>query len=492
MAKHCDCSSSLCSIQLHTHTHTRTLYAEIPNPWQRVQLKIGRMHRSNTYIPLGQGGVPRVRRPGTARKQVFLPPAPFPPCGRAQGFSGRDPGSVRREGRSSRQGHCSPVLACTDLTITKHVLCLLGAKVHQGGEALNERGPQLIRRPGAAEIRRDARALAQDLLQRLLEVIIDPQSRGQALRDQHRRAHGRDGVGLLGALQMGRRAVHGLGQHQSAALVHGGDHPESPDQWGPAVGDDVRPSVRSDHDVVLRGSVGEFVHEAVDQLVVVRDVRELLGDLLAAFQKESVRHAQNVGFVHNGHVRRAALVAAAAAGQRESKPRDAEACLLGDVALRHDDLPLAHNLIGVALLANVQALSVLPHHHHVHIAAPGLCVHRCGHHRPDISVELALLPQLEDWGHVAGWGLRGSRSRPEQRPVAGLELCDGLIGNGLASALECGVASLKVNGVEGDGGLVLDDIQHPLAPRHDVFPNPVPRDDGHIETGPQCLWGQQQ
>ena len=116
------------------------------------------------------------------------------------------------------------------------------------------------------------------------------------------------------------------------AEVRPGDDPEPADEPGRQVRDDVSVEVLEEQDVEGLGVHDQAHARGVDDAVVGRDVRILLGDAAEAVEKEAVGELHDVGLVNGRHA-----PAAVAPRVLEGEPRDPRGRHLGDDLERLDD-----------------------------------------------------------------------------------------------------------------------------------------------------------
>ncbi len=106
---------------------------------------------------------------------------------------------------------------------------------------------------------------------------------------------------LAGVLR--RRAVDRLEDGDLIAVVAAAGEAEPADEARGEVADDVAVEVRGDHDVELGGRLGELVGDVVDDEVLGRDARILLGDLLEDPFEEAFGQLHDVGLGRAGDLR---------------------------------------------------------------------------------------------------------------------------------------------------------------------------------------------
>jgi hypothetical protein len=172
------------------------------------------------------------------------------------------------------------------------------------------------------------------------------------------------GVGEALASDIRGRTVNGLEDGTLVTDVSGGGETETTDETGAHVGQNVTVEVGHDEDlVVVRVGVGDHLEAGVvEELSVELDAREVLGDLLADVEEETVGHLHNGGLVDN-----ADLLAANGLGLLEGEAEDALAGLASDELDGLDD-----TVDDDVLNARVFALGVLTDQDGVDIVVGGL------------------------------------------------------------------------------------------------------------------------
>ncbi|KAI3488747.1 hypothetical protein L1887_47088 [Cichorium endivia] len=167
-------------------------------------------------------------------------------------------------------------------------------------------------------------------------------------------------VGLVLASNVGRRAVDGLEDRGVLADVARGGEAETADETGAHVGENVTVQVGHDHDAVgvWRRVLDDAEAGAVEEVLVVGDVRVLLGDLSAGVEEHAVGHAHDGSLVDGGD-----LVAAVLLGVVEGVAGDALGSLVGDEldGLDHavDDLVLDARVLALGVLTDEDGVDVV-------------------------------------------------------------------------------------------------------------------------------------
>jgi hypothetical protein len=270
------------------------------------------------------------------------------------------------------------------------------------------------------------------------------------------------GKALAGDVRSG--TVNGLEDGALVTDVAGGGQTETTDKTGAHVGENVTVQVGHDEDLVVVGSgVGDDLEAGVvEELGVELDVRELLGDLAAKAEEETVGHLHDGGLVHD-----ADLGLADVESVLEGVTEHALTGLAGDQLDR-----LNHTVHNNVLDAGVFALGVLTDEHGVDVVVGGLVSldALAGTHVGE-QVEGPSEGQVEGDVTLAD----GSSERALEGDKVALDRLDGGVGdNGLAVLVEVrgDIDRLPLDGHAGGGVDVLDGLR-------DLRTNAVALDQGN-------------
>lgn len=172
------------------------------------------------------------------------------------------------------------------------------------------------------------------------------------------------GVGKTLAGNIRGGTVDGLEDGALVANVAGGGQPETANETGAHVGENVTVQVGHDEDLIVVGDgVGSHLEAGVvEELGVELDIGELLGDVVGALEEKTVGHLHDGGLVDDTD-----LLAADGAGMLKGEPEDALARLAGDELDALDDT-IHHNVLN----AGVLALGVLADQDGVDVIVGGL------------------------------------------------------------------------------------------------------------------------
>ena len=177
----------------------------------------------------------------------------------------------------------------------------------------------------------------------------------QVAQHHGRAEDGRRGVGLALARDVRGGAVHRLEKGRAVAQVGAGAHAQAADEPGGKVAEDVAEQVGGDDHLEVLGPKHHAHGHRVHQGLFVGDPGELLGRPTAGLQEHGVGLFEHVDLVHRGD-----LVVARLGGELKGAAGDA-------VGGRVGDDPGGGGLarLGLVLAAEVQALAVFAHDHHV-------------------------------------------------------------------------------------------------------------------------------
>jgi hypothetical protein len=248
------------------------------------------------------------------------------------------------------------------------------------------------------------------------------------------------GVGQVLAGDIRGRAVDGLEDGALVTNVARGGQAQAADETGAHVGQNVSVQVGHDQDlVVVRVRVGDHLQaRVVEQLVVKLNVGEVLGDVLADLEEETVGHLHDGGLVDN-----ADLLAANRLGVLEGVAQDTLAGLAGDELDALDDA-VDDNVLN----ARVLALGVLADQDRVDVVVGGLVAgNRAAGTQVGEEVEGAAEGEVE--GDVAL--ANGGSKRTLEGNLVLVDVLDGGIGNGGLAVLQDGG---DIDSLPSDGGLV--------------------------------------
>lgn len=172
------------------------------------------------------------------------------------------------------------------------------------------------------------------------------------------------GVGLALASNIGGGTVDGLEDGALVTNVARGGETQTTDQTSAHVGENVTVQVGHDQDLVVVGDgVGDHLQAGVvEQLGLELDTGEVLGDLLADLEEQTVGHLHNGSLVDN-----ADLVAANLLGVLEGESQDTLTSLAGDKLDALDDT-IDNNVLN----ARVFTLGVLSDQDGVDVVVGGL------------------------------------------------------------------------------------------------------------------------
>ena len=205
------------------------------------------------------------------------------------------------------------------------------------------------------------------------------------------------GVGLVLALDIETDvSATGLEDGVLAAHVGTGDDTGTTDESGTDVGKDRTVKVRHDEDIELLGTADSLHGGVVDDHVVDRELRVLLGDIVEGLAEETIGKLHDVSLVDAGD-----LLAVVGSGEGEGELGDALGLHTGDDL---EGLDNAGN--GLVLEAGVFTLGVLADDAHIDVLVAGLVTgHVLDHDNGRVNVELLTESNVE--GLVTG-ALQGS------------------------------------------------------------------------------------
>ncbi len=206
----------------------------------------------------------------------------------------------------------------------------------------------------------------------------------------------RDGIGDAFAGNVGRGAVHRFEYGGVGADIAARRHPQAAHQAGDQIREDVAEQIRGHEHVELPGIEHELHGAGIDDDGFQDEFALVfaLVQLEAGFEKNSGQGLHDVGFVDDGD-----FLAAGGNGVLERELQQAAAALARIDAGGHGHCMRIVVDRDVDLMADIQALEILAHHHQVDVVESAAGNQRAG--RTQIRIELELFPQTHIGGSIA-------------------------------------------------------------------------------------------